>query len=201
MKLLVADDHGLVRETISAFIEAQEGANVVQASSLEEAIARVADSGPFDLVLLDYKMPGMDGLTGFERMLALCKRTCPVALMSGNISRATVEQAMTAGAAGFVPKTLASKSLLQAIRFMISGEKYVPFDFLRQPEMPADSQFSPREMRVLQGICEGKPNKVIAADLGLQEVTIKLHVKSVCRKLGARNRTHAAMIARDLRLI
>ncbi|MFP1644771.1 response regulator [Pontitalea aquivivens] len=200
MKILVADDHGLVRETICAFIETQEGASVVQASNLQEALDRIDDAGPFDLVLLDYKMPGMDGLAGLERVLAHSGGR-PVALLSGNISRATVEQALTAGAAGFVPKTLASKSLLQALRFMIAGEKYVPFDFMRQPDAPADSQFTPREMRVLQGICEGKANKVIAADLGLQEVTIKLHVKSVCRKLGARNRTHAAMIARDLRLV
>lgn len=201
MKVLLADDHGLVRETLSMLIETQQGARVSQAGSAEEALSIVKSEGPFDLVLLDYNMPGMNGLEGLEKMISVCAGR-PVALLSGNVPRAAVTRALACGAAGFVPKTLAAKSLPHALRFMVAGERYVPFDFMREPDTDSEvSVLSAREVRVLRGLCEGKANKVIGTELNLQEVTIKLHVKSICRKLGARNRTHAAMIARDQRLV
>lgn len=83
---------------------------------------------------------------------------------------------------------------------MAAGEKYIPIEYLQKSDEPNDSDLTARELSVLEGLCAGKANKTIASDLGLQEVTIKFNVKSICRKLGARNRTHAAMIARELRL-
>ena len=83
---------------------------------------------------------------------------------------------------------------------MIAGELYVPYDFMQKDDSKVGN-LSQRETDVLRGICEGKSNKEIARDLDLQEVTIKLHVKTLSRKLDARNRTHAAMIARDMNLV
>lgn len=199
MKILIADDHDLVREMIANFITTNADATVEQASTLEEALGLVKSKGPFDLVLLDYVMPGMNGLDGVESMLAAAAGQ-PVALFSGLVRKPTVQQALEIGAAGFVPKTLGTKSLIHAIRFMAAGEKYIPFEYLQKSGKPTDTALTERELSVLDGLCDGKANKTIASDLGLQEVTIKLHVKSICRKLGARNRTHAAMIARELRL-
>ncbi|MCV2865048.1 response regulator transcription factor [Defluviimonas sp. WL0075] len=196
MKIIIADDHALVLETLAAFIAGHDDMDVRAASDLEAALGLIATEGTFDCVLLDYNMPGMNGLEGLERVIA-ANRDGAVALMSGNVSRHTVEAAIASGASGFVPKTLSAKSLVQAIRFMAAGEVYAPFDFMTQENQAGSDIFSPRELSVLRCVCDGKPNKIIALELGVQEVTIKAHVKSICRKLDANNRTHAAMIARD----
>ncbi len=200
MRILLADDHDLVRETIALFLQSEGIADVVTAKSVDEAVTAADATGSFDLVLLDYNMPGMDGLAGLTRMIA-ANDGRPVALLSGNATPAIANEAIASGAAGFVPKTLGSKSIVSAIRFMAAGEVFVPFGFMQQTEPKTVADLTERETEVLRGLCEGKSNKEIARDLDLQEVTIKLHVKTLCRKLDAKNRTQAAMIARDRKLI
>ena len=198
--LLLADDHDLVRETIAEFLRLQGGFRVETAHSFDEAIAIALNDGPFDLVMLDYSMPGMDALSGLARMRA--QTGFPVAILSGTATPDVARRALSSGAAGFLPKTLAPESLVSAVRHMLSGEVYMPLDFLKDAETPdIDVKLTPRERDVLQGITEGKSNKEIARDLDIQEVTVKLHVKTLSRKLGARNRTHAAMLGRDLGLM
>jgi DNA-binding NarL/FixJ family response regulator len=200
MRVLVADDHDLVRETIAAFLEREGFEEVRMASTLDEALAVTKASGAFDLVLIDYDMPGNNGLEGLKRMMQ-ANAGQPVALMSGAASTTVAEQALALGAAGFVPKTLGSKSMVAAARFMIAGETFAPMSLMKKEVAKKDLLLSPREVDVLRGICEGKSNKEIARDHDLQEVTVKLHVKTMSRKLGAKNRTHAAMIARDRNLV
>lgn len=199
MRVLIADDHDLVREAIAAFLKSEGVIEVVTVPTLDAAIRATDESGSFDLVLLDYNMPGMNGLDGLTRMIAANDRR-PVALLSGNASRAVAEQAIRAGAAGFVPKTMSSRSMVTAVKFMAAGEIYAPFNFMQQADT-SSGNLSQRETDVLRGLCEGKSNKEIARDLDLQEVTIKLHVKTLSRKLNAKNRTHAAMLAREMNLI
>lgn len=199
MRVLIADDHDLVREAIAAFLMSEGAIEVVTVPTLDDAVGAAVKTGVFDLVLLDYNMPGMNGLDGLSRMIEANDRR-PVALLSGNASRAVAEQAIRAGAAGFVPKTMSSRSMVTAVKFMVAGEIYAPFNFMQKTETPSGN-LSPRETEVVRGLCEGKSNKEIARDLDLQEVTIKLHVKTLSRKLNARNRTHAAMIARESNLI
>ncbi|WP_103255626.1 response regulator transcription factor [Tabrizicola aquatica] len=199
MRVLIADDHDLVREALASFLKSEGVAEIVTVPTLDDAIRAADESGSFDLVLLDYNMPGMNGLEGLGRMLAANDRR-PVAILSGNVSKAIAEQAIRAGAAGFVPKTMSSRSMVSAVRFMAAGEVYAPFNILQQADT-ASGNLSQRETDVLRGLCEGKSNKEIARSLDLQEVTIKLHVKTLSRKLNAKNRTHAAMIARELNLI
>ncbi|MEQ9039272.1 MAG: response regulator transcription factor [Silicimonas sp.] len=200
MRLLVADDHDLVRETIALFLEAEGMTEVVSVDSLDAALDSISKTGSFDLVLLDYNMPGMDGLLGLKRTLDV-NDSHPVAVISGTASPQVASEALAAGAAGFIPKTLGSKSMLSAIRFMAAGEVFVPFNFMQQAEQKTVGNLTERETEVLRGLGEGKSNKEIARDLDLQEVTIKLHVKTLCRKLDAKNRTQAAMIARDRGLL
>ncbi|HLQ19052.1 MAG TPA: response regulator transcription factor [Tabrizicola sp.] len=199
MRVLIADDHDLVREVIASFLQGEGVVEVVTSPDLDDAIRAADASGSFDLVLLDYNMPGMNGLEGLGRMITANDRR-PVAILSGTASRNLAEQAIRAGAAGFVPKTMSSRSMVSAVRFMAAGEIYAPVKFMQSAE-PSGGSLSQREVEVLRGLCEGKSNKEIARLLDLQEVTIKLHVKTLCRKLNARNRTHAAMIAREQNLI
>lgn len=200
MKVLIADDHDLVRDALVAFVEAAGGIETRVASTLESACSSIDTDGPFDLVLLDFNMPGMNGLAGLERVLSF-EDPPRVALISGEASREVAEKALDAGAAGFVPKTLPAKSLVNAIRFMAMGEQYAPVDFMtaepQTPEHPLAKKLTERELQVLRGLTEGKSNKEIARDLDLSEPTIKLHVKTLYRKVGANNRTQAALIARE----
>ncbi len=200
MKILLADDHDLVRDTLAAYLETEPDLIVRSAATLPEALKIVVTEGGFDLVILDYTMPGMDGLDGLRQVIAANGQK-PVAILSGTADRTIAEQAIKAGAVGFVPKTLAAKSIVSAIKFMVSGEVFAPFGFMHRDEVDGNSAITKREREVLVGLTAGKSNKEIALDLDLQEVTIKLHVKTLCRKLGAKNRTQAAMIARDRRLL
>lgn len=202
LKFLVADDHDLVREAIGSFIEAEGAVEVFLAADLNEALVAIDDQGGFDLVLLDYNMPGMNGLEGLGKAISHNDGK-PVAILSGSASRSTAEEAIRAGAAGFVPKTLGSKSMVMAAKFMAQGEIFAPFNFMQKTGQSEEVKtgLTQREQQVLRGIAGGKSNKEIARDYDLQEVTVKLHVKTLSRKLDARNRTHAAMIARDRELI
>jgi two-component system, NarL family, nitrate/nitrite response regulator NarL len=198
MRLLLADDHDLVRETLAAFLVAEGFEEVRTVASLPQALEVLARDRNFDLVLLDYMMPGMNGLEGLALARAAVPKV-PVAIISGTAQRELAEAVLQAGAAGFVPKTLAARAMIAAVHLMASGDVFAPISLLlREPEIAAALQsLTRRETDVLRGICEGKSNKEIARDLDLQEVTVKLHVKTLSRKLGAKNRTHAAMIARD----
>lgn len=200
MKILIADDHDLVRETLAAFLSGEGGIEVETADNLDNACENITAQGPYDLVLLDYTMPGMHGLDGLARAKDL-NAPHPVAIMSGTAPKSVAQEAMDAGAIGFLPKTLPAKSLVNAIRFMAAGEPYIPVAFMTAAdeveENPLAKKLSNREMQVLGGLCRGLANKEIARELDLQEVTIKLHVKTLCNKLDAKNRTHAAMIAKE----
>lgn len=200
MRILLADDHGMVRETISAYLTTEGRAAVVNASDYFEAMKALELKGPFDLVLLDFSMPGMNGLQGLSDAIKKYPDQ-PFAIVSGTAPNKVAQDALEVGAIGFLPKTMTAKSLVNAVRFMIAGETFVPASVLADggagEETAFEKQLSQREKEVLTGLCKGQSNKEIARDLDLQEVTIKLHVRTLCKKLNAKNRTQAALIAKE----
>ena len=200
MRILLADDQELVRDTIAAFLRQEDGLTVEVARDFPAAVDLVRALGVFDLVLLDYMMPGMNGLAGLAAMKKV-QGTKPVAIISGSAPRSVAEQALAEGAAGFLPKTMSTRSLVAAVRFMAAGEIYAPISLMTErdaaPPTVAGAQLTTRELDVLKRLCRGLANKEIARELDLQEVTVKLHIKTLYRKIAAKNRTHAAMIAKE----
>jgi len=203
ISVLIADDHGMILDILSLYLSAQTDISVKTASDVEAAADLLKTEGSFDVILLDYNMPGMHSLKGFDRILR-SNASRPVAILTGNPTRRMMDEALEAGAAGILPKTMPAKSLANAIRFIHAGETYMPLSLMRD-EMNSPSSnggpLSSREMTVLAFLGEGKQNKEIANELALSEATIKMHVKSICKKLDANNRTHAVINARDMGLL
>ncbi|QEW21970.1 Protease production enhancer protein [Marinibacterium anthonyi] len=200
LRILIADDHHLLRDTLQVFLNGEGNFETITVAGFKEAEALVEEGPAFDLVLLDYTMPGMDGLNGLKKMLAM-ENARRVALISGTASREIADEALAVGAAGFLPKTLSAKSVVNAVRFMAMGEQYAPLDFMRaeeeRPDHPLAERLSRRELQVLECLTQGKSNKEIARELDIREPTVKLHVKKLYRKINATNRTQAAMIAKE----
>ncbi|MGC3936170.1 response regulator [Roseobacter sp. EG26] len=200
MRILLADDHGMVLDTISAYLETEGRAQVVAVEDYHQAMKVLAKEDPFDLVLLDLSMPGMNGLDSLSDAIK-AHPTQAFALLSGTAPNRIAQEAVERGAIGYLPKSMGAKSLVNAVRFMIAGETYVPASVMADSGAEAETEFtkklSQREKQVLGSLCHGRSNKEIARELDLQEVTIKLHVRTLCKKLNAKNRTQAALIAKD----
>ena len=200
MRILIADDHDLLRDTLVLFLEKEGDIATSAVGTLEQAVDCIKVDERYDLILLDYNMPGMNGLEGLRRAIALSGGQ-RVALISGEATKQIAEDALQAGAAGFVPKSLPAKSLVSAVEFMAMGEQFAPIDFMtavdNSPSNPLVDKLTERELQVLKGLTEGKSNKEIARDLDIQEPTVKLHMKTLYRKVGAANRTQAALFARE----
>ena len=211
MRVLLADDHDLVRDALKAYIETIPGApDVLQASSFAEAVQQAAETPGIDVIILDLYMPGMNGFTGLEVMRERFPEV-PVVILSGMAQREEVFTALRRGAAGFIPKTLSVKAMLYALQLVLAGEMYLPSMVLTPEEGGTRAQpipgrklsegggplesLTPRERDVLSLLSKGLSNKEIASQLSLKPITVASHLKAVFRKLGAANRTQAAKIA------
>jgi len=210
LRLVIADDHPLFLDAVRLHIErARPEAEIQVAASLDEALAQ-AKSQPPDVLLLDYSMPGMNGVAGIARARLECAGI-PVVIMSGTAGGAEVQAAIRAGANGFLPKSLGPEIFIQALNIVLAGGTYLPADIVTGPVVAAPSSvpeaasaeagLTPREMQVLQAIVNGKSNKEIGRELALQEVTVKLHARRVYQKLGARNRAEVTAIAIERRIV
>ncbi len=203
IRILVADDHEMILDIARMYLDQQGDMSVVTVPDLDAALNAFREEGPFDVVILDYQMPGMDGLAGLQKMISLAG-DLPVAIITGNATRNLMNQSLDAGAAGIISKSLPMRSLANSIRFIHSGETYLPLYLMQdEPNKKAveSGPLSGREMTVLRHLGEGRKNKEIASTLGLSEGTVKMHVMSICRKLEATNRTQAVVIARDMGLL
>jgi DNA-binding NarL/FixJ family response regulator len=200
IRVLVVDDHDVVREGLRAFLDLQDGIDVVgEASDGDEAIAAAEELLP-DVVLMDLVMPRLDGLAA---MRALRERVpgARVIVLTSFLDDEKVLPALRAGAAGYLLKNAAPQELARAIRAAFAGEVVLDpvvaarlVDTLAGGVEPLD-RLTPREREVLELIGRGFPNKLIARELGLSEKTVKTHVGHVLAKLGVTDRTQAAVVA------
>ncbi len=209
--LLIADDHPLFRAALrSAAVGAVADVEVREADSLEGVLAALEAEPAIDLVLLDLHMPGNHGLAGLAAIRAQFPAVA-VVLVSANEDPQIVRRALDHGAAGYIPKSAGLDELRGAIRAVLACEQWLPpalrAAVTRAPSTPADANLAarlasltPQQFRVLVLVAEGLLNKQIADRLDVQERTIKAHLSAIFEKLGARNRTQASVILRELEI-
>ncbi|MBL4614381.1 MAG: response regulator transcription factor [Magnetovibrio sp.] len=214
MRILFADDHTLVREGIRPFLqELAPDVEVLEAENLSKAEDQARNAGPLDLILLDLKMPGMDGFNGITKFTQ-SHPDVPIVILSGHYNRKDVIAALDYGVSGYIPKNIGGMAMVNALRLVLSGEKYLPSEAFSDiggeeddsiltpkktgPNAEIDPKFATltqREAEILIHLVDGKTNKEIARELGLQEITVKIHVRNIYRKIGASNRAQAVKIS------
>ncbi|MBI3706730.1 MAG: response regulator transcription factor [Proteobacteria bacterium] len=207
IRILLADDHPIFAEALQTLIErSMPASSLTIVGDLAAAHRALAAAPRYDLAILDLHMPGANGFDGIERTLARFPDT-KLVVISGAASAADVSRAIGLGAKGFLPKTLPGKVITAALQVVASGGTYVPADYAQpgraSPPRNAEeaaSGLTPRETEVLALLSTGQSNKEIGRALDLQEVTVKLHVRNVFRKLGVRNRVEATNAAVRLNL-
>jgi two-component system, NarL family, response regulator LiaR len=200
IRLVIVDDHSVVREGLRAFLRLQEGIEVVgEAASAAEAV-RVARTSSPDVVLLDLVMPGGDGV-GAIRDLISAAPDARVVVLTSFADDAQIFAAMAAGAAGYLLKDIDPTALADGIRDVHAGRPAlhpsVAARLMRRGDVPTSTRvgITAREHDVLRLMVEGLANKQIAQRLGIGEKTVKTHVSRVLAKLGVEDRTQAAVLA------
>src|SRR6266567_3680846 len=191
IRVLVVDDHPMVRDGIKANLKPQRDMTVIaEANDGVEAITLIKEHLP-DVVLLDLRMPRMDGLDVIGELNA-SKLPSKVIIMTTFESEEDVHRALKAGARGYLLKDSSQEEILDAIRRVNLGETYLPARIVQKvAERMRNPEISPREREVLNCVAAGKSNKEIGVQLLISEGTVKTHVKSLLEKLGAAGRTAA----------
>jgi len=195
IRLMLVDDHPVLRQGVAALLEDESDITIVaQASNGREAVQLFREHQP-DITLMDLQMPEMSGL---DAMIAIRSqfpeaRFIVLTTYSGDVQ---VMRALKAGARAYLLKNTLHKELLDTIRAVHAGKKTMsPEATFQLAEHATDDALTPAEIAVLRLIAAGNANKEIAAQLSVTEETVKGRVKNILSKLGANDRTHAAMIA------
>lgn len=196
-KILIVDDHPLYREGMVSALRAQlPDFAVPEAESAESGLEALAADPNVDLVLIDLRLPGMDGLTAL-RVFAERHPQVPRIAISGEEDPDLVKRSFDAGASGFIPKSMSINAVAAAIRLVLAGGVFVPpASPMAPPRAPnVGPQLTLRQLEALSLLAEGYTNKEIASALGITERTAKAHVAAIFEALGAENRTQAVVAA------
>ena len=200
MRILLVDDHQLFSAGLNMLIrELSPEAHVSIANNVEKALGM---SGAFDLILLDLHLPGVLRFDGLERLKAAYEAS-PIVVVSSEENPQRIRDCIQRGAMGFVPKSSNTSELFHAMRLILEGRTYLPPSsvFAANPmtlKAAEKIQLSPRQREVLMKVIQGKPNKVIARELGISDQTVKSHVMAVMGALHVSNRTEAVYRAASL---
>lgn len=201
LKVLLVEDQRLVADAFQAMLrEVEPGIAVTACYSTQHALSVVDEGRPFDLVLTDLMMPGIDGI-GLLVGLRHRRSSVPVVIISGSDEERSVRTAIEHGAAGFIPKTLPGAEMIAGVREVLAGRRFFPERFLahRAGSLPAGAAHAggPREgsrpgekqLQVLRLMADGHSNKQISQIVGIKEATVKYHTSQLFKLLGVRNRT------------
>ena len=191
-KILIVDDHLLVAETLSAFLKSINY-KVVFATNLFDGRSILFKDGNFDIVLLDLRLPHFITIKEIESIVVAAK-SAKVLLFSAHADKQTFVRAIEVGARGLVPKTLSLASLQGVLDLVEGGQLFFPAEFAERALEKNDTILSDVELFVLREISFGLTNKQIAADLNISESSVKMHMRMICKKLGAKNRAHAVAL-------
>jgi len=202
MRIVIADDHPLVRGALRTSITALLGpVEIIEAGSFEE-LAPAFSGGDIDLVLLDLTMPGVQGFSGLLYLRASHPAT-PVIIVSGNEDRTVIRRCIELGASGYIPKSLDGAAMGSAIQQVLDGGSWTPddIDLTSAPDATTSdmvrrlASLTPQQVRVLMMLSTGLLNKQIAYELSVSEATVKAHVSAILQKLDVDSRTQAVIAA------
>ncbi len=201
--IIIADDHPLFRNALFQSVHmAISGANLLEADSLEALLTLLEKEGDPDLLLLDLKMPGANGMSGLIHLRAEYP-DLPIVVISASEEPNIVAQVKMHGAFGFIPKSSDMHSLIAALNQVLGGDPYFPETLLKRSQISPDlsekiASLTPQQYRVLGMLSDGLLNKQIAYELNVSEATIKAHMTAIFRKLGVQNRTQAVILLQQL---
>jgi DNA-binding NarL/FixJ family response regulator len=195
IRILAVDDHALLRKGIAAILASQPDIILVaEASNGREAVDQYRTHRP-DITLMDLQMPAMNGLDAMVTILAEFP-DARIIVLTTYVGDIQILRALKGGARGYLLKTTLDRELLETIRAVHSGRKMISAEASYElAEHAASDALTPAELDVLRLIASGHANKQIAARLSITEDSVKGRVKNILSKLGATDRTHAAMIA------
>ncbi len=204
-RIVIVDDHPLFRGALKQALGTSiEGAQIIEAGSLDELISLLKPDNEIDLILLDLAMPGVQGLSGLL-FLRADHPGIPVVIVSASEDVNTIRRAIEFGASGYVPKSQTVDQIRGAIAQVLAGEVWIPPDLdIGQTDKTATgiaarlSTLTPQQVRVLMMLGEGLLNKQIAFRLSVSEATIKAHVSAILQKLGVDSRTQAVIAINKL---
>ncbi len=202
-QVLVIDDHTLFRTGMRMILQSFPGiGHVIEAASV--MLAREHEGHKIDIILLDIQMPGINGLDGMG-MLRSMFRQAKVVFVSASVSGDAIVDAEQRGADGFLPKSASAHDIFNAMRTVLSGGTCFPslvgHRSSNATSTPPTRSLSTRQMQVLALIAQGKPNKVVARELGLSENTVRVHVSAMFVQLGVNSRTAAVLAAQQAGLV
>jgi DNA-binding NarL/FixJ family response regulator len=200
IKIVLAEDHALVREGTRQILEQESDLNVVgEASRGDEAVRLVGELQP-DVVLMDMRLPGINGIEATRQILAQAPGT-RVVIVSAHEDEDYVREALAAGVAGYILKTAPARELIEGVRAAAAGSLVLSPSLssrlaqARSQPARASDRLSPRELAILREISGGRPNKEIAKDLGISTRTVEGHLHNIFEKLRVSSRTEAVVYA------
>jgi len=201
IKLLIVDDHRLLLEAMRVVLSRDEDIEVVGVTDAGEKVLPLVGQNAPDAVLLDVRMPGMDGLNVLERLRAEYPSVA-VVMLSGIDDPALVRGALDRGAAAFVLKHVDPRDLASAVRQSVTGSIFRPLDLVDAARTASeDAGLTKRELSILEELPAGGSNQQIAKRLFLAEQTVKFHLTNIYRKLGVSTRTEALRYAYEHGLV